>query len=329
MASHAQYKDIHLRIVLVDNISRISRQRSTLKSTCDHLACDIMPLKPFVFQNIPTMSEQTIVYAPQWNNMTVDNNYPREFWITTVAYHPFPSTDETEQRPLREFLIKFLVSNGFSVGLTPLLSTAKTTSRPEGPIGDKDSGGNKTPADMKPINPTDVDPSGTGAKYQVDQTQSTRLSSKNKDGILGASEEVDEDSQTAAVQHHSSPPQADKPQSSIAPSTEASDTNFYSGDILRKYRDTFPLTEQKLVKYLRKASIDDYYEENIAHRDQNDKLVEATMSSLDKISITTSDVYKGLNIITKLLKEINNDVKDDPAMNKKISEATETFTKYL
>nr|GEX17670.1 hypothetical protein [Tanacetum cinerariifolium] len=52
---------------------------------------------------------------------------------------------------------------------------AKTTPRPEGSLGDKDSGGNKPPADMEPINPTVADPSGTSAKYQVDQTQSTRL----------------------------------------------------------------------------------------------------------------------------------------------------------
>ncbi|GKB15366.1 hypothetical protein Tco_0849289 [Tanacetum coccineum] len=50
----------------------------------------------------------------------------------------------------------------------------KTTPRPEGSLGDKDSGGNKPPADMEPINPTVVDPSGTGAKYQVDQTQFTK-----------------------------------------------------------------------------------------------------------------------------------------------------------
>ncbi|GKG01590.1 hypothetical protein Tco_0306295, partial [Tanacetum coccineum] len=48
--------------------------------------------------------------------------------------------------------------------------TDKTTPHPEGPLRDKDLGGNKTPPDMKPINPTVVDPSGTGAKYQVDET---------------------------------------------------------------------------------------------------------------------------------------------------------------
>ncbi|GKF04169.1 hypothetical protein Tco_0034837 [Tanacetum coccineum] len=102
--------------------------------------------------------QQTIKYAPQWNNMTVDNvtfqtnnvvgnfnyppnvpayrpimnflrNYPlykdftncpslvyqnflREFWSTVVAYDPFPSTDKPKQCPLKEFLIKFSISNG-------------------------------------------------------------------------------------------------------------------------------------------------------------------------------------------------------------------------
>ncbi|GJU75135.1 retrovirus-related pol polyprotein from transposon TNT 1-94, partial [Tanacetum coccineum] len=162
---------------------------------------------------------------------------------------------------------------------------------------------------------------------------------ESEEDILGAGEE------------------AYKPQSSIALSTEASDTDSSSDDILRKYNDTLPLTKRKLVKYLRKvstvlfnritedhwekheeaavhyanlkASIDDYYDENIAHRDQTDKMVEASMSSLDKIRTATSHLYKGMNIITDLLKDINNAVKDDLTMNKKISEATETFTKIF
>ncbi|GJV55941.1 hypothetical protein Tco_1456946 [Tanacetum coccineum] len=69
-----------------------------------------------------------------------------------------------------------------------------------------------------------------------------------------------------------------------------------------------------------KASIDDYYEDNIAHRDQTDKLVEATMSSLDKSSTTINYLYNGLNVIIELLKDINNAVKDEPTANKKINE---------
>ncbi|GKB63025.1 hypothetical protein Tco_0919211, partial [Tanacetum coccineum] len=38
-------------------------------------------------------------------------NFLREFLSTDVSYDPFPSTDKTEQHPLREFLIKFSVLN--------------------------------------------------------------------------------------------------------------------------------------------------------------------------------------------------------------------------
>ncbi|GKB07233.1 hypothetical protein Tco_0835517, partial [Tanacetum coccineum] len=72
-------------------------------------------------------------------------------------------------------------------------STTKTTPRPKGSLGDKDSEGNKPPVDMEPIYPTIVDPSGTSAKYQED--------------ILGAGEEMDEDPQTASIAetHHQYP----------------------------------------------------------------------------------------------------------------------------
>ncbi|GJS07350.1 hypothetical protein Tco_0364146 [Tanacetum coccineum] len=58
-----------------------------------------------------------------------------------------------------------------------------------------------------------------------------------------------------------------------------------------------------------------------------DKLVEAFMSSLDKSSTTISDLYKGLIVITQFLKDISNVVKDDPATNQKLNEATETFAR--
>ncbi|GJR64725.1 hypothetical protein Tco_0010790 [Tanacetum coccineum] len=272
--------------------------------------------------------------------------------------------------------------------------TVKTMSRLEGSLEDKDLGGNKPPADMEPINPTVADPLGIGAKYQVDQTQSTRLryqsltenegkpsyegeldtqplvlstyadvrafllsddeAQESEEDILGAGEEMDEDPRAASIaetHHQSPPPQANKPQSSHALSTKASDTDSSCDDILKKYNNTLPLTEHQLVKYLRKVStmlfdmiIEDNWEkheeaavnyvnlkasidENITHRDQTDKLVESSMSSLEKSSTTIRDLYKGLNVITELLKEINNAVKDDPVINKKISEATELFTK--
>ncbi|GKF58177.1 hypothetical protein Tco_0171714 [Tanacetum coccineum] len=82
--------------------------------------------------------------------------------------------------------------------------TAKTTSRPEGSLRDKDSGGNIPPADMEPIHTPVADPSRTGAKYQVDETQSTRLryrsQTKNKgktssEEVVAAGDDMDEDPQ--------------------------------------------------------------------------------------------------------------------------------------
>ncbi|GJY85608.1 hypothetical protein Tco_0499634 [Tanacetum coccineum] len=55
--------------------------------------------------------------------------------------------------------------------------------------------------------------------------------------------------------------------------------------------------------------------------------MEAFTSSLDRSSTTISDLYKGLNVITQLLKDISNAIKDDPATNQKLNEATETFTR--
>ncbi|GKF09784.1 hypothetical protein Tco_0044008, partial [Tanacetum coccineum] len=52
---------------------------------------------------------------------------------------------------------------------------AKTTVVPEGPRGDKDSEGLKPPVDMEPQTNPVIDLSRTGAEYQVDETQSTRL----------------------------------------------------------------------------------------------------------------------------------------------------------
>ncbi|GKG36016.1 hypothetical protein Tco_0443694, partial [Tanacetum coccineum] len=52
------------------------------------------------------------------------------------------------------------------------------------------------------------------------------------------------------------------------------------------------LNEEASVSYADlKASIKEYYEENIAHRDQTDQLVAASMSSLDKSNSSITDLY--------------------------------------
>nr|GEY03282.1 hypothetical protein [Tanacetum cinerariifolium] len=116
-------------------------------------------------------------------------------------------------------------------------------------------------------------------------------------------------------------------------STEASGTNSSCDDILKKYDNTLPLTERQLVKYLRKvlnslftritkdnwekhkevavnyADLKASIDENIAHKDHTDKLVEASMSSLDKRNNTISDLYKGSVTLTLALTHIPANVK--------------------
>ncbi|GJZ02812.1 hypothetical protein Tco_0520773 [Tanacetum coccineum] len=184
----------------------------------------------------------------------------------------------------------------------------------------------------------------TGAKYQVDQTQSTRLRYQSLPKNKGKPSHKGElDTQPIVLSTYADVRafllSDDESEEDIL--RAASDTDSSSDDILKKYDNTLPFTERQLVKYLSKmlkalftriskdnwekqkeatvnyvdlkASIDDYYDENIAHRDQTDKLVEASMSSLDKSINTISDLYKGLNISTEILKDIKNAVKDDSA----------------
>ncbi|GJX57898.1 hypothetical protein Tco_0289288 [Tanacetum coccineum] len=132
--------------------------------------------------------------------------------------------------------------------------------------------GNIPPTDMEPIHTPVTDPLGTGAKYQVDKTQSTRLRYRSLTKNEG------------------------KTSSEVEP-------------------DTKPLQLQT-------------YADIQAFMLSIDKLVEASMSSLDRSSTTISDLYKGLNVITQILKDINNAVKDDHAAHSlKQEEASAAWTK--
>nr|GEZ26953.1 hypothetical protein [Tanacetum cinerariifolium] len=198
---------------------------------------------------------------------------------------------------------------------TPDEGMDKTTLHLEGSLRHKDLGGTTHPLIWNHKT------SPTLFSQGLDEDQ------ESKEDILGAGKEMDDNPQSAKTQHQSSPPQEDKPTSSTAPHTEASDTDSSSDKILNKYDDTLPLTEKSWSSISEKSSIDDYYNENIAHRDQTGKLVKASMSSLKKSSTTINDLYKGLEVITQLLKNITKYVKDDPATNKKIEEASKTLAK--
>nr|GFA13988.1 hypothetical protein [Tanacetum cinerariifolium] len=178
---------------------------------------------------------------------------------------------------------------------TPNEGMAKTTPRPDGSLEDKDSGETIPPVDIEPIHTTVADPLGTGktsSEVEPDNeplqlqtfadiqafllSQDELDKERDKEEVLAAGEDMDEDSQVAE-EVGTPPPKQDRPE----PSHEKHKESAVS------YADL-------------KASIEQYYDENIPHRDQTDKL---------------------------LLRDINNAVKDDPTTNKKTNEAIKIFTK--
>ncbi|GJX33847.1 hypothetical protein Tco_0245404 [Tanacetum coccineum] len=78
--------------------------------------------------------------------------------------------------------------------------------------------------------------------------------------------------------------------------------------------------EEATVSYADlRASIEGYYEENVNHKDQNDKVIDAARNSLDKNSIARGDLLNALNGVTETLKAIQDAVKEDLVLNKKDS----------
>ncbi|GKF06350.1 hypothetical protein Tco_0037018, partial [Tanacetum coccineum] len=174
---------------------------------------------------------------------------------------------------------------------------AKTTSRPEGPHGDKDSEVNKPPTDMEPINPTVSNPLGTGVKYQVDETQSIRLRDELAQGsdeeeVFATGDDMEEENQADEEEHQSPSPNKDKPKPSHTPATQESNSDSSSPD-LKKFDNTLPLTERKLIK----------------------------------ASIEGVNLLNALNGVTETLKVVQDAVKDDVTLNKKVIEATKAYTK--
>ncbi|GKB83919.1 hypothetical protein Tco_0950814 [Tanacetum coccineum] len=151
--------------------------------------------------------------------------------------------------------------------------------------------------------------------------------------VFTAGEEMDEDIPLTNEEAQSPAPNKEQPEPSHA---QESDSDSSSPE-LKKYNNILPLTERQLVKYLRKvsrvlfntitedqwekhkeatvscadlkASIEGYYEENVDHRDQTDKLVQATMNSLDKNSTERDDLLKALNGVTEILKAVQEAIK--------------------
>ncbi|GKC23672.1 hypothetical protein Tco_1025822 [Tanacetum coccineum] len=140
--------------------------------------------------------------------------------------------------------------------------------------------------------------------------------------VFTAREEIDEDIPPTDEEAQSLPPNTNKHESSHAQETNQSDSNSFCPNALWKYDNTLPLTKIQLVKYLQK----DTMKRMLIHREQNDKLIQETMDCLDKNSTNRSNLLKALNGVTETLKVIQDAVKEDLALNKKVLEAIGAYT---
>ncbi|GJX64934.1 hypothetical protein Tco_0299277 [Tanacetum coccineum] len=198
---------------------------------------------------------------------------------------------------------------------------AKTTPHPEGPLGDKDSKVNKPPTDMEPINPTVSNPSGTGVEYQE----------SDEEEVFAVGDDMEEENQADEEEHQSLSPNKDKPKPSHTSTTQESNYESSSSD-LKKFNNTLSLTESKLIKYLRKASIEGYYEENIVHREETDKLkvIEATKAYIKNSSALTELLSLVKDIDFQRLRSLSKaDTKEPPSHTKGKHVAMKDDTKKL
>ncbi|GJS21948.1 hypothetical protein Tco_0450580 [Tanacetum coccineum] len=304
--------------------------------------------------------QQTIKYAPQWTYITMDNvlsgNYSSTEQVNSIqqllAYSLIIGTEvdigeiiysDLVTKLLNKSRLKYVSYPRFiSCALQVLLGSdytqdkkfsqkkgksqtvAPTLPKSQGPeaLGALSKKRNRLSPKDHPLRPRNHHPSQqTGAKYQEDQTQSSRLRYQSLTKNKGKpSYEGEPDTQPILLTYVDvrvillSEDEAQESDEEPEPSNVQESASDSSSPDLKKFDNILPLTERQLIRHLRKI-------------DQTDKLVEAFMSSLDRSSTNISDLYKGLNVVTHLLKEISNTIKDDPATNQKPNEATETFAR--
>nr|GEV85345.1 hypothetical protein [Tanacetum cinerariifolium] len=84
---------------------------------------------------------------------------------------------------------------------------------------------------------------------------------------------------------------------------------------IRITKEQWAQHKEVVVSYAHlKASVEGYYEETNDHKEQTDKLVQATMDSFNKTATDIVNLLKAFNRVTKTLKAIQDAVKEDPAM---------------
>nr|GEY22060.1 retrovirus-related Pol polyprotein from transposon TNT 1-94 [Tanacetum cinerariifolium] len=281
-----------------------------------HQLADIFT-KPLDEPTFTSLEAQLVLYQ----------NILREFWLMAIAYDPNPSTDENKPRLLKEFLIKFTVMNGKK----PLTLDFNTFTISTGL--DYNNGAYVSHPSHEVVkaklanNVLDGNYSSTEQVNFIQQliTYSLITETKVDIGEIIYSDLVTKLLNKSRLRYVSYPRFIYCALEALLGLEYTQDEKF-SPD-LKKFDNILPLTERQLVKYLRKFFRVLFNKENIDQSEKNDKVIDAAMNSLTKNNIAKGDLLNVLNGVTNALKAIQDDVKEEHVLNKKVLEAIEACTK--
>nr|GEV56165.1 ribonuclease H-like domain-containing protein [Tanacetum cinerariifolium] len=227
--------------------------------------------------------------------------------------------------------------------------TSKSQPLPEGTsIDPKDSRRNTQLANRGQPKALVIDLSGAGTKYHVDQTQSTRFEVSDPDHnkgttssdtdtmiliivakalLRGSEDELKDDSDEEMLEageelDESPSPNKDQPKSSKDKKTDASDSESSSCSF-KPFDNYMPVTKRVLVRQLQ-GFLEVIYAQVVEDNwEKHKKVVSSHVDLKWNIDDFHATTFKQ---ILNNLQEVQNVVKDDPALNKKVLEAADTYT---
>ncbi|GKD26560.1 hypothetical protein Tco_1232774 [Tanacetum coccineum] len=228
-------------------------------------------------------------------------NILREFWCTAIAYDPNPHADETQSRPLKEYLIKFPGPKASRV-----LSKKRTKPKSKKtPIKTKVTPPHEPTEDSKQSHP--VSSGHVPNPQDPERNKQLADSMGNKQPIDTGLPSTDSDEGTVKTMLLPEGPRGDNDSKGLNPPA-----------------DMEPLTNLIVDPLGTSAKYQESDNEEVfAAGEEMDEDIPPTD---EKAYTERVGLLKELNGVTKILKVIQEAVKEDPALNKKVVEATEAYT---
>nr|GEU49794.1 hypothetical protein [Tanacetum cinerariifolium] len=318
-------------------------------------------LEHFIPNTVSVQSKEITSNSCEKNTQLPERySNPWEFWSTVVAFVAFPLTDEPEKYPLKEFLIKFSVLNrqrpltlDFNTFCSSTVLNYNNGKYVDHPTPEVISGCYSSTEQVNFIQQLLAYSLITGTEVDIREIIYSDLVTKllNKSRLkyisyprfisyalqvlldLGGNKQpldkditfTTPDEGTVKTTPRPEGSREDKDSGGNKPTANMEPHNPTDDEAQESEEDILGAGKCH-VCYLKESL---RINGKSMKRYQTDQLVEASMSSLKKSSSTINDLYKSLEVITRLLKDITNSIKDDPTTTKKIEEASDTLAKIL